>query len=454
MQGEQFVKVYEQIPPVEAPQHPFEVATAQLDTASQALGEWVYSYLSQAPEADGSMSGVKEHLPGTDRSPSFNGDFKKYVEWFRENAGIVRGDINTAWREAKSAIDTVFESGEITGEVAAEYGRQTDIAKTEAYAKYNWHIIATAMAPMWKPIIDGTWPEPGPQNHDKYWWIHRAQENLALQSMYYVRRRHEAVQNEEYFQPSSGPVRGRNEGFGAELEDGQLLLKVVEEAMLENDRAREQDPTIPELDLTVIPAPPQFESSDFKRIAKEQGRENPKNPNADFLIINCRTHEVVGWQSKTHLQQKVVKGYDTDERIIMSGTIDIGNRVRIRIPNERGKGETESSFPWIGGLAVQKALEISTYGPDTVSQFQYLFGNSPQGFDKQGNYSHTVKPRRTHINSIALSKRMAREIATNNHFDTDWVTDIQQAAQRPEVIEALKRVGYTPKANGYFYAAA
>jgi len=461
MQGEKFVTVYDEAQPIQTPETPLEKVVAPLDEAAHVFGEWTHAYLSQAPAADGSMNGI-EKLPGADRSPKFDMDFRNYFDWVNDKVGGIRSkissqrrtdrgevaDLRTQAREGlKTGIITEAEAEQIR--VQAKDRESTTIKEhEEAMRKYNWHVLNMSMAPLWKPLMDGEWPKPG-NGRDKFWWIERAQEGLAVQNMRVLQVRHQEAINDPttYFGPENGRMRAFNEGLGAEYEDAILLLEVVKQAMLED----------PSLELTVIPASPQFESSDYKRIAKERGHE-PINTNADFLIINLRTHEVVGWQSKTRLQERVVNSYDTAERLVMSSTIDNGNVVRVpmrRMENGR-EVVTERTFPWIGGLAVQKALELPTYGPDVAVQSRILFGDDSRGFNKSGNYANKTKPQTGNApsNVISIVKHFAREISEENHFDTDWVTEIQHAAQRPEVIEALKRVGCTPKPNGFFYEAA
>jgi hypothetical protein len=101
--------------------------------------------------------------------------------------------------------------------------------------------------------------------------------------------------------------------------------------------------------LTVVPAPPQFEHSTGGK---------GTNANADSLVIDFVNDRIVGVQVKTFADAKTRQRYDPD-RIVVIDSEDLGN-VHV-IPDKKDKTK-QVTKPWPGLIAAARVEAIPTKG--------------------------------------------------------------------------------------------
>lgn len=447
MQGEKFLDAYEPNPEIESPKDNFDEIVHPLEVAGHMLGEWAFTYLGQPPTEDKELVGLTVCPPGEDKPPTFE-DFMRYYEWRKDsNVGT---QLSRLQREMFTDIAKAVKGDHISLEQAEELANDTVMEYEQAVRKNTFHDLTACMTPMWQPILDGKWPDPGPDGFDKYWWITRAQRDIAGNSIQALerRRKHAKVEGElNYFSPRVGITRSTVEGRGTEFDVAINLLEIIKRAMREHERKHPEEPS---LELTVIAAPPQFEAADYRRLGGERGEEDPKNPNVDFLIMNLRTHEVVGVQAKTRGHPNVDAKYDTAERVSMMDGKAFGNTIKVDVPQKKNPDLiSQREFAWSGGLAVRMLLDMPNHGPDTSlvrSQKQ------PAHFPHRGKKRRGSPPSRRgpEPNQFRESRRrIAHEISRQNE-GTNWINSVEDVARRPESAVILKRVGYNPDPYGFF----
>ncbi|QQS17980.1 hypothetical protein IPL68_04990 [Candidatus Saccharibacteria bacterium] len=260
----------------------------------------------------------------------------------------------------------------------------------EAGVETAFHQMTLSFMPMWQSMLDGEWPRRNvnePREKDKFWWITKVQQDLAMHGVQELNRRMKMAMGagqENFFSKANSSARGFLEGKGAELDVAILLLEMVKQAMIEN----------PELELTVIPAPPQFEKSDYREMATDE--EKPKNPNVDFLVINLRTHQVAGVQVKSTRGGKEAQ-YDTQSgRVTILYGEDIAPPVMIGVPNynqftRSGKPVIhQKPHSWYGRLCVDIMQSLPTYGMDAARVFPFRIEH--QGFSRRDGSSRPRLP--------------------------------------------------------------
>lgn len=216
------------------------------------------------------------------------------------------------------------------------------------------------MNDMWQPLVHGTWGEGGHSNANR-----RTLNSLALEGLLYCRYR------EQYLQ-SQG-----NRAF--QDVSSQLVFSRLEGAMQENDativvvKSVEDHP-----DLTVVPAPGQFEHS--RRQAN----------NADLIVVDTARNHVVGVQVKTRANEWTRSRYDPD-RIVVIDSTDLGN---VRLFSRTNNKNSEVPRPWPGIIAASRVLDIHTQ-------------DVPQ-LGRQG------------IGNIARNKMIAEQLLDNGNLRVDY----------------------------------
>lgn len=432
-----------------------------------ALGSYVEGFLLQPPSADGSLAPLSMTTPqGETVAPSFDRGMRGYFDDIeniiydgshdlRLKGGAVKTEILRYIREnsENGAYPRSFadiEDKDIRGVVLE---RIQDIARigAELRGEAKFHLLTMCMMPMWKPLLDGEWPKHNSnqgERYDRTWWITRAQQDIAMHGMRELNHRRKMVEakgQENYFSKAFAPVRLLTEGSGAEYDVAIQLLEAVKQAMIED----------PELELTVIPAPPQFEQSIFTQNPSPNG-EKPKNPNVDFLVINLRTHEVAGVQVKNSRSTKAEQKYDTESgRVTILYGEDIAEPVSIKTPNTNqftkdGKPVMHTqSHSWFGRLSTAVMKEIPTYGPDAARVFPWR--ENPEGFSrKDGSRKFSPPGRRSEVsafrNQMKLLARAAVEHAVlgagaNWDRDSSLAAMLTQSVKVPAIKKILAEVG-------------
>ncbi len=194
----------------------------------------------------------------------------------------------------------------------------------------NFHRLNRAMLGMWEPIFDPIYFDKtvDHQQHNRF-----AKDYLAIQGLYYYNQREKLAGSEAdfaFFEKANADKRASFEGMVHEFDAAIVLLDFVRKH--------------PE--LTVVPAPSQFEHSDNK------------SHNADFVVVS-KEGATVGVQIKSIVEQKHIDTYDPDRIVLIDARKDLGNELFKR--TER-KSSTPHRVSWAGIICAQQVESIVTQG--------------------------------------------------------------------------------------------
>lgn len=350
------------------------------------LGKLVRAYLEQDPNTPAPLSASKDIAPFDtvaqryDRAiPEIYREMRKSINPLLDDvAKTARSDLEEILRQDNELPDdfhrlplgelgdTYSNSGEATRAVFARVREAVRITG-EADSQLSYHQLNQCMLPMWRSLLDGL--DPKESREEKLAWIERVQTEIALLGTQVLIRRQSIIDKygqKVYFSGASPltPMRETLAGSGAEYDVAIQLLEMIKQAMIKDES----------LNLTVIPAPPQFEQTDHYKTVVEPGSK-ALNPNADFLVINLNTHQVTGVQVKAgggnnRQAKKAEEHYDLSRVTLLYG-MDISPPIRVKIPNKNqrtARGELnapERLFFWSGQLAIALAMKANTYGPES-----------------------------------------------------------------------------------------
>jgi hypothetical protein len=178
---------------------------------------------------------------------------------------------------------------------------------------------------MWKPLVHGRWLRHNEHFTDSQF----CQISLALHGLLYYRYREKYLRDEglEVFEdPAAKTVFSRLEGAMQEYDATIILMNWAKKYP----------------NLTVVPAPAQFEHS-------------TKQANADLIVVDTQEGRAVGVQVKTRSDPRDRERYDP-ERIVVIDSQDLGN---VRVMAGKGK-KTETPRPWPGMIAASRVMGIKT----------------------------------------------------------------------------------------------
>lgn len=219
------------------------------------------------------------------------------------------------------------------------------VREIEDPKSYNWtaselsfHMMNGPFFRMWGPLIDnGKWfSERGNTRLDA---IHVTQDFVALAGIqaYILREKSGTGKRHDYsyFSTENRDAKARFEGVGNELDAGLVLLEAIK----------------PHDDLTVVPAPYQFER-----------QSTQPQYNADFIVASSNGN-AIGVQVKSSVMDETkVAHYDKERIVIIDASADLGNYRIMRTQQESTKLKRVG---WATLLSAQYALKIKTHGPKT-----------------------------------------------------------------------------------------
>ncbi|MBL8121190.1 hypothetical protein JNM87_00370 [Candidatus Saccharibacteria bacterium] len=425
------------------------------------LGHHIEGFLRQDPNDGGALSPLSyTDAEGNTVKPRFEKDIRDYYRGIIQDGKAIghgmRKIVNAAEESVlKECLDShpnrrmPRKLSEIKDEDVTEGTlnriRAVKLLTEEAAVEAAFHQLTLCFMPMWKPLLDGEWPKHHTNtsaNYDKIWWITHVQQDIALHGMQELNRRRRMVSAEgqdNYFSKANSLARGFIEGKGAEFDVAIQLLEAVKQAM-------EADP---ELELTVIPAPPQFEASNYRNTAqKGQETHKPKNPNVDFLVINLRTRQVAGVQVKATRGGKE-RSYDIDSgRVTILYGEDIAPPIRVGEPNYRQFTKSgqpvihQKLHPWYGRLCVAIMQDVPTYGPDAARVFKWR--DVQNGFSAKDGSRLSQKPNGVvELPVFKNQMRMLARVALTNSGEVDrpdW-RSMQRDLGNPAIDKILAEVG-------------
>jgi hypothetical protein len=193
-----------------------------------------------------------------------------------------------------------------------------------SFSQLNEH-----MGDLWRPLVMGGWPK----KMDRERTISLAMNSLAMEGLtsYLVREHYVKTHGSEgLYDPKSDFFINRFNGAMQEIDVAIVIMGIIR-----------RHPN-----LTVVPAPIQFESSN-------------SGANADLLVIDVKERRLVGVQTKTTVRHSTVEKYDSSRIALIDGTIDLGN-VRV-VRTKKGRSTTEPK-PWPGIVAASTVHSIPMYG--------------------------------------------------------------------------------------------
>ena len=215
--------------------------------------------------------------------------------------------------------------------------------RAKAQNELNFHNLNRTMADMWNPVVSGGWKEISTTERESI--INELQDLLALTALHFYARREKA--SIAYFDQSTALSRASFEGVVNEYDAAVVLLEVVKKRP----------------DLTVVPAPLQFEHGD-------------KSLNADFVVIS-QEGKAVGVQVKSSVKNGDVVNYDPKRIVLVDGRIDFGNELARRTNPRQSDREIVT---WAGLICMSRvAYSIKPYGPRSKELQQSLTGTHLAG---------------------------------------------------------------------------
>ncbi len=194
----------------------------------------------------------------------------------------------------------------------------------------NFHAMNRHMLGMWEPLTRGGWSsEERRREHITY-----AQSSLAVEGLFYYMSRQriaDADGSHAMFTPAYKELYERTTGIIQEVDAAIVLLDVVR-------RYR---------NLTVVPAPMQFE------------RSRQRRRNVDFVVVDAEAGRAVGIQVKSKVNPKDFAEADKDRVVFVDGDVDLGNVKAMR--TQRGKSDRRV-VAWPGIIAARRMSLIKTHG--------------------------------------------------------------------------------------------
>lgn len=215
-----------------------------------------------------------------------------------------------------------------------------DEQRARASNEFNVHRLHYAMTAMWAPILaEGGW---GRRPNMRRTLIDDAQTRLAAFGV------EQYVERQAYIKQ----LGGTEALYGKQNMANRPLYKAFVGCLQEFDAAvvlldvmRQHE------DITVIPAPMQFEASGNK------GR------NADFLAVHSERDTMIGIQVKSRLQPRHVQEADKERIIFIDGDTDLGNVRRVRFI----EGKTsERVVTWPGIISAKYMSRVRLHGKRRV----------------------------------------------------------------------------------------
>lgn len=210
----------------------------------------------------------------------------------------------------------------------------------EARNELNFHWLTMGMLPMWAAILEGQ-PELGRGR-----WLHVAQENLALRGLILYGAREQFVKTHNshlLFEPSNEKNYASFTGNIQELDASIALLDILN---FHPDPRRRN--------ITIVPAPLQFERSDLK------------SRNVDFVVFDQEEDQAVGVQVKTGVTKEDYANCDSERVVFLDGKVDLDNVRPMRIR----KGQSyERIVPWPGIISAKRVQGVKTHGGELATRF-------------------------------------------------------------------------------------
>lgn len=198
-----------------------------------------------------------------------------------------------------------------------------------ALQSHNFHMMSQSMTFSWAEMISEIDLNP----EERRQLLSLEQFNIAQSAIGYAKWRaaHSSISHShEYFTESFQQDRNFVSGILTEFDTAITLIEISK-----------QNPNI-----LVVPAPRRFEDSS-------------KKINADFIVYDRSTDQVVGVQSKTKVSEQDRERYDQDRIVLISGETDLGGTVWTR--TEAGKSVTKPVV-WPGMIAAEHLKAMKLYG--------------------------------------------------------------------------------------------
>lgn len=204
--------------------------------------------------------------------------------------------------------------------------------RLKAYSRLNFHRLNACMVPQW--LLESH--RDSKEYKEVLGYCGRiSQDKLALEAMTaYISRERQANYKSQfmYFDAKNSATRSALEGALNEFDAAIVLLEI----------GRKND-------LTILPAPPQFE------------RSKSKGLNVDFVVIGPE-QSVIGVQAKTNVTKNVVERYD-DQILLIDARIDMANELARQTEARRTALRVVG---WAGLIAAQRTMKISTTDRDSL----------------------------------------------------------------------------------------
>jgi hypothetical protein len=195
---------------------------------------------------------------------------------------------------------------------------------------FNFHELNTLMIPMWAPMLDNGWDSVEQRGVS----IRLAQNHLALRGLEHYKKREDFLSQHGTHaikDPAFEETHNALTGAIHEFDTAIILLEIVRRHK----------------NLTVVPAPAQFEQS-------------PKGDrNVDFVVVDFENNKAVGVQAKTQVNSQQYQEADQDRVVFVDGSIDFNSIRPLRV--KKGSSR-EQIVSWPGVIAAKNVHDIKTHG--------------------------------------------------------------------------------------------
>ncbi|PJJ63337.1 hypothetical protein [Compostimonas suwonensis] len=255
---------------------------------------------------------LHDHLSGRkpeDDAKEFGSFLSSYLQWARENLGAI---------------------------IRALEARGNRFDRHEPLVELGFHHIAQPAIRLWPHLIYGSEPITRLDIRDM-------QNRIALGATGMAGVRHQRAAHSQYFADYNQPLRSAQSGLLTEMDAAVVLLEL--------SRAHPQ--------LTVLPAPPQFEHSVTGR-------------NVDFLVLDRTARRIVGVQVKTSVSNASYKRYSDEGIVLIDGIVDLGNSRSVRANPLRSDIEIEA---WPGMISAHHVAALRTSTPAVAGYNEQLLVN-------------------------------------------------------------------------------
>lgn len=204
-----------------------------------------------------------------------------------------------------------------------------------AMNEVNFHRLNYGMQYLWAPMLAGNiWTSKAQRRNV----IDLAQGRMASFGIDHYMARHNLIDK----------LGGTEVLYGAQEEAKDPLYQSLTGRLQEFDAATVLLDVMRRYeDLTVVPAPMQFEGSTRK------GR------NADFIAIHTKEETAIGIQVKSRLHKKDTERADASRIIFIDGDTDLGNIRPVRF--EKGSSRTRT-VSWPGLISAKCVERIKSHG--------------------------------------------------------------------------------------------